>query len=454
MLIARGFFDHGGQARGSHAFTGTANCVTPPGQAANRERVLLLECRLEQMRSALRVAREEADRARSKLAEATAREANHARRYSLLHEELADARAEVALLHRQLERSEVLRAEMEGHLFESGAHGDAEELVRLRRKALAEGQRTLVSSRALARLRSRVEELLASRETLLTRVAEWQRMVREDGPEAADLSEFMAELRSEILELERRQVASEAREAVLRERLALAGLDPELQAEALEAEASEGGEADGDPGVDDPAHVESVLPRTLEARETSHWEAPAVTAESAPGDEGGDTHGPDPLDGPGPAEALIAELVATDEPALRCELLLRLGRTGDGDALEAIRPWTGSTEPAVRAAAYEGLGRLLDRNPAALEPHLRKGLSDGDARVRRRVVLAAATARGVALWALLNGLRDDPDRQVRRVVREVLRQTPPAAEAAERAAESDAPQEADPPDSNRSLRAL
>jgi hypothetical protein len=179
-------------------------------------------------------------------------------------------------------------------------------------------------------------------------------------------------------------------------------------------------------------------------------EGPNAPDESGPTDESDPTAEPDPTgDGPAtPAEMLVAELLASDAPALRSELLLRLGRTGDGAAVEAIRPWTGAIEAAVRASAYEALGRLLDRDPRALEPHLRKGLADTDARVRRRVVLAAATARGVSLWPLLNGLREDPDPQVRRVVREVLRQTPPAEAEATSSAEGDA----SVPD--RSLRAL
>ena len=116
-----------------------------------------------------------------KLAEIAAREAAHARRFNLVHEELAEARAEIAALHRHLERSESLREEMAGHLFEAGPRADAEELVRLRQKVLAEDQRALLSDRTVARLRERVEELVASRETLLTRIAEWQQLVRRGG---------------------------------------------------------------------------------------------------------------------------------------------------------------------------------------------------------------------------------------------------------------------------------
>src|SRR6185369_6644891 len=55
---------------------------------------------------------------------------------------------------------------------------------------------------------------------------------------------------------------------------------------------------------------------------------------------------------------------------------------------------------------------------------LRFGLTDLDPRVRRRAVLTAAMAPDVELRPLLEPLRSDPDPQVRRVVREVLRHAP------------------------------
>ena len=476
---------------------GAANGATPPGPATDRGRVLLLECRLEQMRSGLVEAREEADRARSRLAEAAAREAEHARRYSLVHQELAEARADIGFLHRHLEHSEALRAEIEGHLFETGDRKDAEELVRLRQKVLADDQRAILSDRTVARLRERVEELTSSRETLLVRIAEWQQLIREDGPEAADLSEFLAELRRDILELEHRNVTGEAREAELRERLAMAGIDPDQPAEpawaaALEAEAERHRDAAEDPEPDvtpndaaaasdrtrasdeAPAAERPVIPPPPEVRDAAdqpeagdaadHLETADAADQPEAGDAADQLEAGDAADhreaGRAPARAaaqdassepkvprapelpiapaaarpesahsradmLIAELLDAHAAATQADLLLRLGRSGEASAVTAVRPWTASPEPSVRAAAYEALGRLLERAPAELERYLRTGLADADARVRRRVVLAAATARGMSPGELLDPLREDPDPQVRRVVREVLRQAPP-----------------------------
>jgi hypothetical protein len=330
---------------------------TPTGGGSDR--TLLLECRLEQLRGALDEARAEADQARIRLAEAAAREAGETQRLSVLQDEVARARAEVAALHRRLEHSEALRAKLQGHLFESEGRDDAQELMRLRREVAAARERIAASEQTTPQLRARVDELVASRETLLTRVVEWQRAVRHGDTEAVDLAEFIASLRRAVLDLERDNALGERREAALREQLEQAT-------------------------------------------------APAVTPEP-----------PQP-----PADDLVAALAAAQQPLDQVELLLRLGRRGGDDAFYAIRPWATAEDPNVRAAAYQSLGRLLERDPARLEPHIRWGIADANPHVRRRVVLAAAAARGLALRPLLEPLSGDPDPQVRRIVHRILRTAP------------------------------
>lgn len=470
--------ERGGTARSP----GGAHDVTRSGPASDRERVLLLECRLEQMRSSLDAARKEADTARMETAEISAREADHVRRFALLHEELAEARTRIAELHRALDRADALREELAGHLFEGGGREDAEELIRLRREALAEDQRALRADRTVQRLRDRVDELLTSRELLLTRVAEWQQLIRKGEPEAADLSEFLADLRREILDLEHRGAASDAREQRLRRRLSRAGMDPDLEPDEPEVAEEEtvapvpglvgfvshgppAGDAshrDGDDtgrghgasamdrgapteadevevvgpeegGVsvstdaedsEDSAAEPGEEPAAAELRpgHDDDPDAPATAGrEAAPVEEGVATSGRFAA-ASAKSEALLAELRDMAAPALQTDLLLRLGRSGDMGAVGGVALWTGSSEPSVRAAAYEALGRLLERAPQELEPHLRTGLADPDGRVRRRVVLAMATARAIPVQTLLDPLREDPDPQVRRVVRQVLRQ--------------------------------
>jgi len=320
--------------------------VTGPRRStpAGSDRTLLLECRLEELRGALDEARAEADQARIRLAEAAAREAAETHRLSALQDEVARAREEVAALHRRLEHAEALRAKLQGHLFESEAKGDAQELVRLRQEVAAARERNAASEQTASQLRARLDELVASRDTLLTRVVEWQRAVRDGDTEAVDLGEFIASLRRAVLDLERENALGARREAALREQLD--------QATAM----------------------------------------PGVTPEPAP---------PSPVPPPAPVDNLVAALAAAESP-----------------------------DPSVRAAAYQSLGMLLGRDPARFEPHVRRGIADANPHVRRRVVLAAAAARGLTLRPLLEPLSGDPDPQVRRIVHRILRtQDPERTEA-------------------------
>src|SRR3989454_1838263 len=236
--------------------------------------------------------------------------------------------------------------------------------MRLRREVAAARERIAASEQTTPQLRARVDELVASRETLLTRVVEWQRGVRDGDTEAVDLAEFIASLRRAVLDLERDNALGERREAALREQLEQAT-------------------------------------------------APAMQAVT-----------PEPPEPPQPpADDLVAALAAAQNPQDQVELLLRLGRRGGDDAFYAVRPWATAEDPNVRAAAYQSLGRLLERDPARLQPHIRWGIADSNPHVRPRVVLAAAAARGLALRPLLEPLSGDPDPQVRHIVHRILRAT-------------------------------
>jgi len=377
--------------------------VGSPAAVEAADRTFLLECRLDQLHSALQSARAEADQARTRLAESAAREADYARRAADSLAELASARDEVALLHRRLEHSEALRAETEGRLLESGARDEAGELVRLRREEREQRRRADASAKTLSDMRTRIEELTATRETLLTRVAEWQSVVRQGDPEAVDLSEFIAALRGDILELEHRNVLAAERETELREQLERAGVEAHAnEAQALAADAAE------------PEAASATEPLATGEREDA---APSEVADETPALEiVASAAEPTP-----PADDLAAALTEAGGAERQIELLRRLGKSRDESAFYAIRRWATASEPRVRAAAFEALGRHLEEDPDRLEPHLRWGLADADPRVRRRVVLAAATARGLAIRPLLEPLRLDPDPQVRRVIHEVLR---------------------------------
>ena len=74
------------------------------------------------------------------------READHARRNSLVQTEIAEARAELAAVHQRLERAEAQRAEIEGHDWEYllGATGLANHDVTLGRLSFALGAITML----------------------------------------------------------------------------------------------------------------------------------------------------------------------------------------------------------------------------------------------------------------------------------------------------------------------
>lgn len=359
--------------------------------SAETHRVFALECRLEQMRASVDEARAEAHRARERLAETTARQADRTRVHQILHEELAQAREEVALLHRRLEHSEALRAQLEGRLFEGSAPEDGEELVRLRGEVAAYRDLTAAREKIVTDLRARVGGLVAGRETLLSRVTEWQCAIQEGNADAVDLAEFIAMLTGDILEIEHRRVAAEQRGARLEEQLLRAREQGFVDSGAAgDAEAaSERAESAGEPA---------------EAAHTA--EMAEVTEQAAAAPPAGDS-----------IESQI-------------DALLRLGRSGEPKAFDLIVSSLSAAEPRVRAAAYQALGNLLEHDPARLEPHIRRGVTDSDSRVRRRVVLAATAARGLDCQALLDPLQRDADPQVRRLVREVLIRMSPARDNA------------------------
>jgi HEAT repeat protein len=226
--------------------------------------------------------------------------------------------------------------------------------------------------------------------------------VRHGDPDAVDLSEFIAALRGDILELEHRNVLAAEREAELREQLERVGVA--AQASAAPSTAVDVAEPEPD-DVESTAIVEQEEGATPETPdETPVLEIAAAASVTPP-----------------PVEDLAGALVEAGGAERQIEQLRRLGKSRDESAFYAIRRWATAPDARVRAAAFEALGRHLEEDSERLEHHLRWGLADADPRVRRRVVLAAATARGLAIRPLLEPLRLDPDPQVRRVIHEVLR---------------------------------
>ena len=178
------------------------------------ERIVFLECRVDQVEAAASAERAADDRARHALAQAAARAADGAKRLGVLEATLATQRAETAELARRLGASEAARAALEAELHGKG-EGLAAELVAARRELAEEKRRGHVQAGALDDARARVDSLTGARERLFGKLVEWQRLA--SGTEAeVDLAELIAELRAEIVHLEHARRQAEAREAVLR----------------------------------------------------------------------------------------------------------------------------------------------------------------------------------------------------------------------------------------------
>ncbi len=215
----------------------------------------------------------------------------------------------------------------------------------------------------------------------------------------------------------------ERRELALRAALATAGVDPDAVLARLDLLES----------ARAPAPVVSSLPERQPA-----WTAPPPAPAPAPDFAGMPTDasrslarrlaeevvsGPATLRlraairlvevaGQGAVPALLAAAHEA-EGAVRASLIEQVGRCGDAQAAEELAEFLADETAEVRAAAIEAMVRLV--SGAELEAVLRMGLEDGDARVRRRTALCAASARNFDAGALLVPLLSDPDRQVRRV---------------------------------------
>ncbi len=445
------------------------------GEEMDTSASLLLECRVEWLEASLGEARAEADRAREALAFATAREAEQARRLGEVQEALAEANAEILSLWRRIDRAENLRGEQPLSSQRSGLAPDRDELFELRQEVSMGKERSQAKDRYIENLRRRLDEMSASRERLFDKVASWQRLVREDGPEAADLAEFIAELRAEILSLEGERARSEEREQALRDSLAVLQSDQatstpkgQLQdSSLLEDDFGPGTEprglTDWDEAKDDASSKDRVSNRNEIDVNRGHGPRKSssvglelischepFSTRSSRGSTMNPSHSRSALvealadevvqghssvrlraarrllslEGQGAAGALAAGLASAESVYLKASLLVLLGRTGDYRAIGAVRPWLKAKEAVVRSAAYEAAARLLEGNEEELAAYLRAGLSDPDPVVRRRSILAVATAKSISSRPLLDPLKSDPDTQVRRLVHKVLSTLP------------------------------
>lgn len=407
------------------------------------ERICFLEWRLEQMESVLADERRTVRDLREQLAEAATRESEGARRIAALEERLADAKREMVALGDRTAHADAERTALERRMESSGRE-TAKEIAQLCRKLEHEQTRAETQMRALEHARERVASLERARESFFARLIEWQQLARADD---VDLAEFIAELRSEIMTLAARNEEAAVREEQLLEQIERAEIPEEEGAEVVTplflAAAPEPSERprrtapaahgigldearsalDGIPGEARRQRAQRLAGELTTPKKETRLGAARALVEAA---------------GKHAAPALVATLRLAAENDERIALLALLGKTGEARVADAaIASVLEDPDPYVRAAALEAGVQLFGDAPERIRQLAEVGLTDADARVRRRTILALK-ARVRDSVVLLVPLIEDEDPQTRRAVCAALAgETGPAARRALLAALSD-----------------
>lgn len=114
------------------------------------------------------------------------------------------------------------------------------------------------------------------------------------------------------------------------------------------------------------------------------------------------------------AAAVEAALSAAEDPELKAALIERLAAAGSPRSFPVIRQHLHDSSPEVRAAAAAAAARLAS-DDAERDEAISLALADGDARVRRRALIAATCLRGIDAGPWVAGLTADEDRHCRRL---------------------------------------
>ncbi len=120
---------------------------------------------------------------------------------------------------------------------------------------------------------------------------------------------------------------------------------------------------------------------------------------------------------PAAAPALATALHGESEPAVQVALLSALASLAKAEAVPVVQPLLTSTAPEVRIAALKALLKL---DPAAAGPHLAAATKDPDKAVRRRASLLALGLAGTAAFDLGAQAIRDVDADVRALAALVL----------------------------------
>jgi len=341
------------------------------------EKIVYFECRLAQLESELRAARDVAAREKDGAAVAREREVAAAAALSAARSALETAQARDAEL---ADRVRLLEAERERFLT------------------------GLIDQARIAGAPGRHGEVAGG-----------------DAGDAADLAGFIAELRGEVEALRAWRAAGLA--AGLSVEPAPAAPAPDAAPPAV-PEIARRFQDSGRIGLSrgDVSRLERALPSRAER---SLYEASMEDLASS-----------DPRDRRRAAAALratasraAAPLVAAAvgrerDPEVKVALLSALGAIGEASAADIAARELSDTRPAVRAAALEALAALA--GPAA-EPRLVAGTGDVSALVRRRAVMLLGFARGAASEEALASALSDRDPGVARAAALALSGRPTAS---------------------------
>jgi hypothetical protein len=438
------------------------------------ERICFLEWRLEQLEAALGRERAALSEKEQRLAEGLAREAGQAGRLHALTERLAALARENALYADRLLHAEGRRSAAESRL--AGAmDGPAADRAPLHHELLAERLRADEAQRTLRSAEDRLVALERAQERFFARLVHWQTSLRSQDHQEIDLAEFISELRAEIARLSAENVEGQQREEDLRRRLveAAAGSAMRLAHEAPAPAGLAQPQAEPRSGFvelqglqisssqPDPRELHQPTPRD-DAEHASMLEAPEALepeppARLDPAPELGLEDArrgldalPDPLRrrsalrfleelsgrtqpqrlaaarglrtlaGEASAPALARALGRATEVSERMALLAELAQTATPLAARALIDAGGDPEPSIRIAAIEASARLAQQAPELARSMIAGGLADEDRRVRRRAVLAAASAMGLDAAETLGAGLTDEDPEVRRAIASLL----------------------------------
>ncbi len=392
-----------------------------------RERIVFLECRCEQLAAANEVAQAELAYTRKSLAVAEQREAACVAQQQGVQALLDEKIRVLAEQSRRLTESEALRLAIEAR--QKSGEEELRAQVRSARMELEQKKRDIAMlSSKLEDARARIETLDRSHERLYTKLFEWHSLVQAGTPDAIDLAEFIAELRAEVLSLERLLARSEARERALAAVLGAAGVDSVLAAESSavdpatqRAPAPEAVPPDAPAAgaftQGDVATILAAVPRPSDRVMVERF-LQELTGPAGNGFEGTRLRAGSrlvELVGPVAAPCVASVADSTLDPGSRAQLVRILGKAADVQVLPVAARFLSDPQPEVRIAALDACAKLAGTQSSERLELVERGLHDPDARVRRRALVHLSAVRGLDPGPRCACMLRDPDPLTRRL---------------------------------------